>query len=132
MAGRADRGDAERHLLIPGVARDLAVERIEYPAVVVEELGHAALGRAAHLAVVHPELPFAVGHLDLGIRERRRVVGGEQPVHVIGVEVRDHHDIDRIAADAGGCEVVLQPAALAFALRERRLAVAGVDQHALA
>jgi hypothetical protein len=40
--------------------------------------------------------------------------------------------IDRIAVDAGRREVLLQPAALALALRENRLAIAGVDQHALA
>ena len=33
---------------------------------------------------------------------------------------------------AGGGQVVLHPAALAFALREHRLAVAGIDQHAFA
>jgi hypothetical protein len=60
------------------------------------------------------------------------VVGSEEPVHVIGVEMRDHHQIDGVAVDAGRGEVVLQPPAFALALREHRLAIAGVDQHALA
>ena len=89
-------------------------------------------GRPAHLAVVHPELPLVLRHLDLGLGKRLAVVGHQQAVHVVGVEMRDHHHVDRAAVDAGRGEIGVERAALALALRRRRLAVAGVEQHALA
>ena len=57
------------------IARDAAAERVEHAAIVVEQLGHAALRGAAHLAVIHPERPLGLRHLDLGVRKRRLVVG---------------------------------------------------------
>ena len=133
VPGRADGGHARRHVPIPGIARDLAAERVEDAPVVVEQLGHTAFGGAAHFAVIHPEDPFLLRHHDLGIRKRRRlVVGREQAVHVVAMKMRDHHDVDGVAVEAGRRKVVLQPPALALGLREHRLAVAGVDQHAFA
>src|SRR5258708_39497442 len=74
VAGRADRGHAGRHLLVPGIARDVTAERVEHPPIVVEQLGHAAPWRPAHLAVVHPEPPLGPRHLDLRAA-KPRIVG---------------------------------------------------------
>src|SRR3712207_7833252 len=36
---------------------------------------------------------------------RSLAVGAEEPVHVVAVEVRDHHHVDGAGVDAGGLEV---------------------------
>ena len=103
----------------------------EHPAIVLEQTFHAPLGRAAHLAVVHPELVLARRHQNFGVGEGQRTVGLQQAVDVIAVIVRDDDGIDRLGVDAGGSQIGHQLAARSLGRLERRLARAGVDEHKL-
>ena len=80
MAVGADRRDAGDDLLAfvigPQSLHHLAGKDA---AIVLEQVLHAALGRAAHLAVVHPEFVLRRRHQDLGIGEGERVVGLQRP-----------------------------------------------------
>ena len=131
MTDRRDRGEPRRQLLVPLVGRHLAAERIEDPAVVGEQLLHAALGRAAAFAVVHPELPFRRRHQHLGVRIGELVIGIEQPVHVIGMEVGDDHHVDVLELNPGRREIVGELPKLPFGLVERARPVTRVDHDEL-
>ncbi len=128
---RRNRHDAGRELLVPLILRHLAAERVEYPAIVLEQVFHAALGGAAHLAVVHPELPFRRRHQHFRVWESELVALVDQAIHVIAVEMRDDHRVDVGHLDAGGGEVLRQLAELALGLLEGARAAAGVEQDEL-
>ena len=81
MSRRADGEDAGHDLLVPLIGAQ-ALEHLaaEDAAIVLEEPFHAALRRAAHLTVVHPELVLVRRNENLRVREGERVVGLEQPL----------------------------------------------------
>ena len=109
------------------VLRDLAAERVEHAAEAGEHALHAIGGLAAHLAVVDEVFPLRRRHHDLGIRERRLVVGRQQAVDVVAVDVGDDDDVDLIAVDAGRLQIGVELAGGALAVLEVRFAGAGVD-----
>jgi len=106
MTMGADRGDAGDDLLAfvigPQPLHHLAGKDA---AIVLEQVFHAALRRAAHLSVIHPELVFSRRHQNLGIGKRERIVRLQQAVHVVAVVVRDDDGIDRLGVDACGGEI---------------------------
>ena len=59
-------------------------------------------GRAAHVAVVHPEFPFRLRHQDFGIGEDLVAVLGLDAVDVVGMEMRNDDGVDVGGLDAGG------------------------------
>ena len=71
----------------------------------------------AHLAIVHPELPFHGRHHDFGIRIVRLVVRIQQTVDVIAVEMRNDDDVDVRRIDARSSEVSLKLPQRTLALR---------------
>ncbi len=130
--GLATDGDAGRDFLAGLVLRDLAAERIEHAADVLEvALEDRIAGPLAHLAVVHPELPFHCRNHDLGVGEGRLVLGREQAVDVVAVEVRDDDGVDCRAVDAGRRKVVVELADLALGLRELVGPETGIDHDEL-
>src|SRR6185437_2516912 len=74
--------------------------------------------------------PSSVQHF--GIRERWLAIGGEQAVHVIGVEMRDHDHVDFARIEARSLHVLQEQAVVALAGGFRRRAGAGVEHDQLA
>jgi len=56
---------------------------------ILEQVLHAALRGAAHLAVIHPELVFKRRDQNLGIGIGKRIVRYQETVHVVAVVMRD-------------------------------------------
>jgi hypothetical protein len=76
MTGAFHGKQTRRDFLAPLIGRDFLPEAsLEDVAVALEQALHAPRGRAAHLAVVHPEFPLGRGHQHFGVRKRRRAVG---------------------------------------------------------
>src|SRR5262245_17536816 len=83
VAAGLDRGDAGSDLAAPFIARHLVREVGENFAVESERGLGEALWRPAHVVVVHPERPVDGGHLNLGIGEGERSVGGLEPEDMV-------------------------------------------------
>ena len=118
MPGETSARLVARHLL-----RDVGKN-----AALIEE-GESEVGRRRiHVGVVHPVRPFRRRHHDLGVGEDEAVVLVLDAVDVVGVEMRDDDQVDRLRIDAGGGEIVAEHAGG----RRDLAAGAGVDKHELA
>ena len=129
VSGRRDCSNPGNDVLARLVGRDLAADGIEHAAGVLEDVLHTAGRRPAHLAVIHEVFPFDCWHQHLGLGECQLPRGIEDAVDVVAVEMRDQHDVDCAAVDAGSLEVGLELPAGTLAGGERRLADAGIDRH---
>ncbi len=107
MAGRGDRDDARRDFALRLEAAHVLCNIAE-DAPRVEQIEPLGVGSAGEIGVVHPVFPFAGGRRDLGIGKNRRVVLGLDAVDVVGMEMRDQHDVDRLRIDAGRFQVRLE------------------------
>ncbi|MGY4428210.1 hypothetical protein ACVWWO_000687 [Bradyrhizobium sp. F1.13.1] len=85
----------------------------------------------AAFVLAGPELPVLARHHDLRIRKGERAVGEANAVGVVGMQMRQQHDIDALGVDAGGLEVLQRAADRALAGLEIGDTVAGIDQHEL-
>jgi hypothetical protein len=84
-------------------------------------------GARPHFTVVHPEFVLGGRHHDFGVGKGRRVVGGEQPVDMVLVVVRNDHRIDVLAIDTGSCKVFLELPTRRTGLCSLRRSKTGID-----
>ena len=126
VARRRERQDAGRDFGSRLEAGDAARDIGKYPPLIAEG-EFLFCRRRVHIGVVHPERPFRRRHYDLGIGEDDTVVLVLDAVDVVGMEMRDDDEINRLRIDAGGGEVLPQRAG-----RGRDLAAGtGVDEYEL-
>src|SRR6185295_12775483 len=74
----------------------------------IEEIALYRAFRLRHVCVVHPEIPFRLGHGDLGIRKNLRAVFALDAVDMIRMEMRDQDRVDYLRVNPRGLEVVEQ------------------------
>jgi hypothetical protein len=70
-------------------------------------------------------------HHDLRIGKGRLVLGGQQAVDMVAVEVGNDNGVDRRAIDIRGGEIAMELSGLAFALHELVRPETGVDHDKL-
>ena len=107
-------------------AGDVGCDVGKYPPLIAE--GELQIRRrGVHIGVVHPEIPFRLRHRDFGVGKNQIVVLVFDAVDVVGMEMRDHNEVDGLRIDTGCGEISAERAGG----RSDLTAGAGVDQHNL-
>src|SRR5262245_21802675 len=99
-------GNSGHELLFVLILRYLVSERSE-DALGVRHLSLCDFWQLADVALVHPESPLDLRYHYFRVREHRLVVGPDQTVDVVAMEVRDDHGIDVVRVDPRGFQIRL-------------------------